>query len=218
MTAALYCSASDVYDHGIPRGSIPSQARVAASASTSADAITLEQHGFETDTPVRFRAEAGGSLPSPLAEGTTYYAIAVDEDTFQVTAAEGGSAIDLTTAGERIVVIGPSPMDAAREFGSRAVDDLLPAHVVPIDESAVPPIVRITAAELAAWKLVGATGGQQSKALADIITAAQARIDRWAKGVPVRNPDAPAPANLAVSAGASSACNDSRGWNRYGGL
>ena len=42
-------------------------------------AVTLDEHAFATNDPLTFRAQAGGSLPAPLVEGTTYYAIEVDD-------------------------------------------------------------------------------------------------------------------------------------------
>jgi hypothetical protein len=184
------------------------------SVSASANTITLADHGFETGDPVTFRAEAGGSLPAPLAEGTTYYAIAVTDSTFSVAASGGGAAVDITSAGSNVVVIAPLPIAAAIEWASRIVDDMLPAHVLPLD--VVPAIVEMTTAELAAGKLARRSGAA-SKSLTEIVDAADKRLKRWAEGIPLRDGSGtPAPANKATSATVPYA--DRRGWNRYGGI
>src|SRR6478609_2025292 len=94
-----YSTVSDLYAYGVPRGAVPNPARLAASVLASSDAFTLDEHGFATDDPVSFRAEAGGALPAPLVAGTTYYAIALTASTFKVAAAVAGAALDLTTDG-----------------------------------------------------------------------------------------------------------------------
>jgi hypothetical protein len=210
---ANYCEPRDLYRFGLQRGAIPNPGRLAESVSASADAITLDVHGFSLNDLVSFRADASGSLPSPLVAGTSYYAIPLTESTFSVSATEDGDAVDLTTAGSRVLVIAPLSLEDACAFGSRLVDDCLPAHVVPL-ESPYPELVVMTAAELAIWKAT--TGKGSSKTLTDMVDQARKRLERWAKGVPIRDENAPAPANLAV--GASAALNDPRGWTRFGGL
>jgi hypothetical protein len=151
---------------------------------------------------------------------TTYYAIALDDNQFQVSATVGGPAIDLTTAGARVLVIARLPVAAAIEWASRVIDEMLPAHVVPLSEP-VPDIVRMTCAEIAAGKLAG-RGGTTSKSLTEIVDAARKRLESWARGVPVRGPNAPSThtnqAAVATAATLSSACLDPMGWNRFGGL
>ncbi len=127
--AESYCAASDLYDFGMPRGAATNPGHLIASVSAGANTLELDQHGFAAGNPVLFRAEAGGSLPSPLVEGTTYYAIPVTESTFSVAATDGGAAIDLTTAGSRILVIAPLPVTQAIAWASRIIDDMLPAHL-----------------------------------------------------------------------------------------
>lgn len=52
---------------------------------------------------VRLTPSSGGTLPSPLVEGTTYYVIVVDESTIQLATSRAnalaGTPINLTTAG-----------------------------------------------------------------------------------------------------------------------
>jgi len=197
-----YCEDADLWDFGVPRGSIPNPGRLAADppASASTDAIELDGHGFELDDPVTFRAEGGGSLPSPLVAGTTYYAIPAGESYFKVSATAGGAAIDLTTAGSGVVVNAPLPTEKAREFASALIDNMLPSHAVPLT-APYPPIIVMTCAELAAAKLA-ARSGAASVSLSATADAARKRLEGWAKGVPLRgtNTSAQTPTNLAQSA------------------
>jgi hypothetical protein len=191
-----------LWDFGVPRGGIPNAGRLAPEppASVSSNAIELDGHGFASGDPVSFRAEGGGSLPLPLVEGTTYYAIPVGQNHFQVAASAGGAAIDLTTAGEGVVVLEPLPTEAAREYATALIYDMLPAHAVPLAEP-YPPIVVMTCAELAAAKLA-ARSGSASVSLAATADAARKRLERWAQGVPLRGTGSAeqTPTNLAQSA------------------
>jgi hypothetical protein len=210
-----YCGPSDLYDHGIVRGAVSNRGRVVDAISSSTDTIPLDVHGFELGDPVTLRAEAGGALPAPLAEGTTYYAIPLTESSFKLALTATGPAIDLTSAGAHVVIIAPLPVGAAISWASRVVDDMLPAHVVPLADP-VPPIVRFTTAELAAWKL-SSRGGSGSISLTAIVDAAQKRIARWAAGVPIRGTNVQAASNLAAAGGASLARRRSD-WDRFGGI
>ncbi len=207
-----YSAVSDLYSFGLPRGALPNPGRLASAAHASTDVFTLDEHGFTTDDPITLRAEAGGSLPSPLAAGTVYYVIALTASTFKVAAAAAGVAINLTTDGARVLVIAPSPVAAAIAWADRMIDDRVP-HLVPFP-APVPDIVRMTSAELAASKLLAMTGAT-SKSLGDTYDAAMKRLERWAKGAPIRDPNATASSNLAVSATVPYC--DPRGWNRFGG-
>lgn len=209
-----YCTQADLYRYALPKGSVPNPGRLVSSASASANTIALGEHGFSTGDPCSFRSEAGGSLPSPLQAGVTYYAIVVDGDSFSVALTPSGSAIDLTTAGSRFVVIAPLPIESVIAWAERLIDDMLPAHLVPLADP-VPDIVVMTCAELAAGKLVAGSGAA-SKSITEIVDAATRRVQRWAKGVPLRGAPATSHANLACSATAG--YRDSRGWRRFGGL
>jgi len=209
-----YCSASDIFAFGLPRGSLPFPARLIASVSAGTDALALDGHGFEADHPISFRAEGGGALPSPLVEGVGYFALPVDESHFQVATEAGGSAVNITTSGSGVLVIAALPVDSARQWASRMVDDMLPAHVVPLT-APYPEIVVATCAELAACKLARFTGAA-TKSVGEILDYAQKRLERWARGVPIRGTNAPTSAGMAVTA--SSAGRDTRGWRQYGGI
>lgn len=214
---AGYCEPSDLYDFGLPRGAVPNPGRLLDAVDVALDWVALDVHGFALGDPVLFRAEAGGSLPGGLAEGVSYYAKPLDESHFQVSATDGGPAIDLTSSGSNTLVISPLPVAAAIEWGARTIDDMLPAHVVPL-AAPYPPVIVATNAELAAGKLA-ARGGFVSKALSDIIAGAQKKLDRWAKNVEIRGENAPQPAQgAAVATAAAVPVDDVRGWIRFGGL
>lgn len=208
MTA--YATRRDVYRYGLARGTIGTPARIVASASSSADTLTLDDHGFEDDDEVLFRAADSGSLPSPLVASTVYYVKRVSDSTFQVAATAGGAAIDLTTEGESFFVSTELPIDDVLEFYSRFVDAFLPAHAVPLD-SPYPVVVTAIVAELAARKLQ-LLSGQTSESMAQVELAAKAQLERWAKGLPLRDAAATAATNKAVVATVGSSVADPRGW------
>jgi len=210
-----YCVESDLYDYGIARGALANPGRLVASADATTDTIELDAHGFSTDLQVSFRAESLGSLPSPLAAGTTYYAIPVTGSTFSVSATAGGAAIDLTTAGSTFIAITEVPTAAAIEWASGILDNMMPAHVVPLT-APYPDVIVATCAELAANKLLSRTGSA-SESLGVMIDNAMKRVARWGKGVPIRGTNAPTSrTNNAASATVPYA--DTRGWGEFGGL
>lgn len=213
LAVLAYCDPSDVYEYGIPRGSVPRNGRLAYAVDTTNDTIELGGHGFAAGDEVTFRAEAGGSLPSPLVEGTTYYVLAVSDYLFQVSATSGGSAIDLTTEGESVVVIPPDPVPGACEWGARVIDDQMPAHAVPLT-SPYPEIVVVTNAELAGWKLASKTGSATTT-LTDMVKETRARLARWAAGAPIRGTNAPTSTSQAASAAVPRTTGS---WNRYWGI
>lgn len=203
-----YCENSDLYSYGLPRGGLSNPARLVESVTTASNILTLDQHGFSTDDSVRFRVEPGGSMPDPLVENTEYFAVYVNDNDFSVALTSGGSAVDLTTAGKDILVVAEIPFASTIAWASEMINDMLPAHVVPLEEP-YPEIVIMTCAELAAGKLMARQGNSPSD-LSSVVANAQKRLERWGKGVPIRGTDAPTRHNLSVSAGR--AYNDSTGW------
>ncbi len=199
MSASEYCSAADVHDvGGLPRGALPNPGRLLSSVDTSTDVLTLDGHGFGSDAPVTFRAEAGGSLPSPLVAGTTYYVIPLTDATFKVSASAGGSAVNLTTTGSNIVVIAQLPYAAAIQWGAALIDDHLIAHPVPL--SPVPVTIKTVNAQLAAAYLLSYCG-QPPGNMTVILTDAKKLLSAWQAGQKIRGADAPSKsANMAVAA------------------
>lgn len=215
MTAlSAYCSAADLYDAGLQRGALPSPGRLVAAINATTNVLSLDGHGFRDDAELLFRAETGGSMPSPLVAGTTYYAIVLTDATCQVAATAGGAAIDITTEGSLVVVSTPLPTQAAIEWASGMVDDFLPAHVVPLD-APYPAVVIAVTADLAVARLGVITGGSSADFIATKLAAAQKMLDRWAKGLPIRGAIVPTAAGLSTVAAATA--TDPRGWIPTGG-
>lgn len=215
-----YCSPSDLYAFGVPRGATPNPGRVLAVAESSV--CVLDVHGFETGDAILFRPAGDGALPPQLSEGVTYYAQAETEHTFAVRATPSGPALTFDDAEDPIMVIAPLNRDAAIEWADQVIDDMVPGQATPFDNAAlypegVPSIVRMTSAELAAGKLLAMTGSA-SRSLAETVDAAQKRLTRWAQGLPVRGTPTASRVNSAASAPATAPVTDSRGWRRFGGL
>lgn len=213
-----YCSPSDLYAFGVPRGATPNPGRALASAEDSV--CTLDGHGFETGDEILFRPAGDGVMPAGLSAGVTYYAQADTEHTFRVRATAGGAAITFSDADDPLMVIAPLNREAAIAWADRMLDDMAPGQAVPFDDvtlypDGVPQIIRMTSAELAAGKLTAVTGGA-SRSLSEIVDAAVKRVERWSKGLPVRNTPDASRTNLAVAT--SAAFCDPRGWRRFGGL
>jgi hypothetical protein len=208
-----YALRADVFRYGLPRGLLANPARLCVSADDSTDTFVLDGHGFETNDQLLFRAEEGGVLPVPLVEGVTYFAIRLNESTFKVSATTGGLPVNLTVDGVSVLVATALPIDEILEFYSRFVDAFLPAHLVPL-QSPYPITVTALVAELSAKKLL-LISGQSSQAMTEIELAAKAQLERWAKGVPLRDGRATASANMAVSEGSTA---DPRKWGVGGSL
>lgn len=208
--ADLYCTRGDLYRFGLTRGALGVAGRVVESSLASTDVITLDAHGFDTGNEVAFRATEGGTLSSPLVAGTTYYAIRLSDSTFQVAATDGGAALDLTTNGVSMIVATALPFDDVIEFYSRWVDGCVPANAVPFVDP-VPVVVKAIVAELSAKKLLQ-LAGHTSASVNEAELAAKAQLERWSKGIPVRDANATAPTNKAVASSISVAGADPRGW------
>jgi hypothetical protein len=224
-----YCSFADLFAFGAPRGATPNPARPLASAVS--DVCTLDQHGFETGDEIVFRPAGDGVMPSGLDAGVTYYAQYETEHTFRVRATASGAAIAFDDAEDPLVVIAPLARASFIAWADRMIDEMCPGQAIPFDDVAlypggVPEVIRMTSAELAAGKMA-ALSGSASRSLAETVDLAQKRLERWAKGLPVRGTPDATRTNLAASAPASSAsaalsatscAADPRGWRRYGGI
>lgn len=192
----------------LPSGGLPNPARVAL-GSASGNWLESDNHNLAEGALVEVRAETGGSVPSPLAESTTYYAKILSPTRFQLAATSGGAAIDLTTSGSNFVYWSPLPWDEWIEWADRVVDSFLPEHVYPLDP--VPDVARLASAELAAMRGLQATAGASIDVGGRIDTIGT-RLTRWAKTLPVRGLSVQThqPPNLAVTS--STGATDPRGW------
>jgi hypothetical protein len=204
-----YCTEQDLYRFGLPRGNVAHPSRLIGAVDVSANRIALDSHGLSVGDSVQFRSVGGGVLPTPLAEGTDYFVVYASEWQFAVSATLGGTAVDLSAVGGSTAVLARLPIDHVIEKVSHIIDDMVPGCAVPFDP--VPEIVRVTCAELAAAMLVSMVGGVPTQPVSTLIDAAQKRLDRWAKGVPVAG---------ATSAQLSSYSRPRRTsvWRRFGGL
>lgn len=76
-----------------------------------ANTLTIAGHELDTGTPVRVAST--GTLPQPLSEPTTYYAIAIDDNQIKLATSEGnavaGTAVDLTLAGSGTITVRAYP-------------------------------------------------------------------------------------------------------------
>lgn len=207
---SAYATEFDAYTF-IPPGLCANPGRMVSSVSATANTLTLDGHGLTTGDPITFRVESGGSMPSPLVAGTTYYAIRVDDSQLSVSLTVGGGAVDLTTAGSNLVLIRPLPWASWITQASDMVEQSLPQHVVPITGT-VPESVKMYAAVLIAQKAL-AYVGSNSAVLQPQLEWWAKQTEKWARGQPIRGTNAPTSANLAVAYTAP----DPRGWMPTGG-
>lgn len=205
------CTRQDVFGFGVRADMLSNPARPIADVGASTDVLTCSAHGFAPNAVLTFRAEEGGSLPAPLVEGTSYYAIPLTDSTFSVSATPSGAPIDLITAGSNVVVSSQLPIDDWIEWASSLIENSIPAHIVPLSEP-YPPIVVACTADLVAWRALAYTGGASGD-ITEKLKAAQSTLTTWAKGVPIRGQNAPGPA-LCANMAISSTCSgvDPRGW------
>lgn len=206
----LYCSRADLYKFGLPRGVLGTKGDIVEASIASTDTLTFDGHGFETDTPVMLRAAEGGTLSAPLVASTIYYAIRVSDATFKVAATAGGAVINLTTDGTSMIVSTPLDFDDVIEAYSRWVDGFVP-HIVPFVAGSIPIMVKMVVAELSAKKLL-ALAGHSSELVDAAVVTATAQLERWAKGVPVRDALATASSNRSVVSSITILGLDPRGW------
>lgn len=209
-----YCTETDLYEKGgAPRGIFANPARLISSVSASTDTLTLDDHGLAIDTPVTLRAEAGGSLPSPLVADAVYYAIPVTTSAFQLAASAGGSAINLTTAGSNVVVIVPLPVSKWIESASALVDQMLVGHAVPLTGTIPDLVIQVTATLAAGYGL--AYVGHAQANIESKLQWAQQMLRHWSPGAPLRGANVPASTNCAHRG--TTAGSDPRGWVPSGG-
>lgn len=79
--------------------------------ATTADVLTAPGHTLVNDNQVRILVVPGGTLPTGLTEGTTYFVISVSGDTFSLSATLGGGAVNITASGSGLIAkITPKPV------------------------------------------------------------------------------------------------------------
>lgn len=212
MTA--YCQPSDVYRFVAP-GLLQVPARLIS--AVVGNVLTLQGHGLSTDDPLSVRAESGGSLPTPLVAGTTYYAISLSPDTFEFAAAPGGAAITLGGTPSNVMLVPQMHWDGWIAECSAMLDQTVTAHTVPLlnpDGSTPEPVRLYTAALLAVRAL--AFCGRETQAVQEQLEFWSKKTNDWARGVPLRGVQVPTSANLSITRSARQV--DPRGWDRGRGL
>ena len=205
---SAYCSIANVYEW-VPRGSVSAQPLLVAAVDASANVLTIDGHGFALDDEITFRVEAGGSMPSPLVAGTTYYAIPVTSSTFQVATSAGGSAVNLTTVGENVVAVVPPPWARWIAAASGELEDVLRAHLVPLS-APYPEVVVSYTAGVTAGKALRWCGTKTDQLDADLQRVRLQLKDWCSKAIPLRGTNAPISANRAVRAAVVN--TDPNGW------
>jgi len=205
---SAYCTIADVYTW-IPRGSIAIPARL-VSASASTDALTIDSHGLETGDVVTFRVGSGGTIPTGLVAGTTYYVIKLSDSSLSVSLTDGGAAVDITAAGANTLIVVAIPWTSWIAQSSAELESTMPAHAVPLD-SPYPAIVTAYTAGIVAEKALSWAGVGSPPSFSERMDRVRAELKEWRKnGIPIRGAIVPTSSNRAVSGGAIAA--DARGW------
>lgn len=198
-----YCSREDVYVHGIPRGALVSRGRLVGAVDVSANTLELDGHSLEVGAALQLRAGDGGALPSPLSAATVYYArpVSGSDSLLQLSATEGGGAIDITSSGTApiLLIVSLLPqLDRAIEVYSRWADSLCIDQRVPFDANDVPMWVRHLVAKRVAADMARTLGlGSQADQIFEAERQAILDGQRLGRGGVLRDASASSPSNLA---------------------
>jgi hypothetical protein len=88
-----------------------------ATCLASTDILTAYAHGFANSDRVAIETEVAGDLPTGLTAGTLYYVVGSTTDTFQLSATDGGAAVNFTTNGEVLCYkVTPQTLQAGNNF------------------------------------------------------------------------------------------------------
>jgi hypothetical protein len=99
---------------------------VVVTVDTAADKLLATSHGFTNGQAVQVRV-ANGTLPSPLATATQYFVVGATTNDFQLSATQGGSAIDLTTVGSGTITVA---LDKSIPVGLNVTPKILASQLV----------------------------------------------------------------------------------------
>jgi hypothetical protein len=97
--------------------------------STSNDTITLTGHGYENNYEISYEAN-GGTVLEGLTDGDSYFIIKVDANTFKLSEASGGSAINLTGTGNNDQYISLNKVTGVTETTTTRADRDLAAATI----------------------------------------------------------------------------------------
>lgn len=210
---SAYCTQSNAYDW-IPPGTGQDVALLVSRVNTTTETLTVNGHGLADDDPVQFRAEAGGTLPTGIVEGTTYYAIVITDSTFQIATAAGGSAVNLGGTATNLLMIAPHPWTRWIEEESATLDCSLPEHVVPLTET--PAIVRKYVGAMVAKRACIRSGKSSAALDGELRDFIRPELALWRKGIPILGATVPEAAGLATYGGSTTE-TDPRGWTSTDG-
>jgi hypothetical protein len=190
MTVTAYATKQDLFKYALARGSLASMGRLADAVTASTDIFELDEHGYVTDDLITVRAAEGGTLPAPLVEGTTYYVIRLTDATFKVSATAAGAAINLTTDGQSVVVVGNLPFDDILAADTAWINQCIPeapeaAEDFQTTTGSYPLVLIDTNCQLSAARLMTMTGAR-SELLDEARAAARETLIEWRAGLPVR--------------------------------
>ncbi|WP_018503092.1 hypothetical protein [Parafrankia discariae] len=90
---------------GVFRGMLPNSGGEAPRqfAAATTDTLTSPGHGYSNGQRVTVLPGVGGAVPAGLTVGAHYWVINAATDTLQLSATQGGSAVDITAAGSGLV-------------------------------------------------------------------------------------------------------------------
>ena len=96
---------------------------VITSVDIATETLTSNSHAFTNGDRVRV-ASTGGSNPGGLVAGTVYFVVGSTTNTFQLSATEGGAAIDITDTGSGTITVTHSLYLEATGNGAITIDGI----------------------------------------------------------------------------------------------
>jgi hypothetical protein len=215
-----YCTKADALAW-VTQGSVTNPRRPIAAVYLATDMLVLDDHRKVTRSPVQLWLRGGGEMAEPLVEGTVYYAIRWSDSTFQVAltaaAAAAGNQIALTSEGCNMHLVSEIPWDAYIEGRSAKLDELAIGNALPLASGdAVPIVYRDMVSIQVLGDAMRFCGKSTEDLEAEMERVRQDLRDYWAKGKPLRAPEASASTNTAIRTPRMSGPGTSdRGWTRY---
>lgn len=85
-------------------GLLDADAPILGTGDDTSEVITAPAHGLSNDQQVIVLAAPGAVIPTGLAENTEYFVVNVTTDTFQLSATQGGAAVNITAKGAALFI------------------------------------------------------------------------------------------------------------------
>jgi|TARA_Y100000289_G_scaffold53749_1_gene55858 hypothetical protein len=92
-----------------------------SAVDVGADTLTSNSHAFTNGDRVNITS-TGGSVPGGLAAGTQYFVVGTTANTFQLSATEGGSAVNITDSGSGTIQVSHVKYLTAGSNGAISID------------------------------------------------------------------------------------------------